>query len=88
MQKRREEVKDADGSTNAYVQPQVTSAPTEQNAGRANLPAAPRAQGALTMHHCNSQDSPSGSADPSSHPVMAYALGWPSPIHHVGLCVV
>jgi hypothetical protein len=56
MQKRRKEVENADGSTNAYLQPCATSAPIEQNAGSAPLAGAASTQG-----------SPSEAADPSSH---------------------
>jgi hypothetical protein len=70
MQESGEEVENADGSTNAYLQPHGTSAPMEQNAG--SLAVVASTQGAL-MHHCNSQGSLSEAAYPFNHPVMAYA---------------
>jgi hypothetical protein len=66
MQKRRQEVENADRSANAYLQPCATSAPIKQNAGSAPLVGAASTQGAH-LQHCNSQGSPSEAADPSSH---------------------
>jgi hypothetical protein len=81
MQKRRKEVENADGSTNAYLQP---CAPMEQNAGSAPLAGEASTQGAH-LHHCNSQGSPSKAADPSSHGQRAlrHELNEPS---HTGSC--
>jgi hypothetical protein len=82
MQKRREEVENVDGSTNAFLQPHATSAHMEQNAGSAPLAVAASTQRAL-MHHFDSQCSPSEAADPSSHDhsALLHELNEPSHTH-------